>query len=71
VAAASINTVAFSADGRTFASSNDDGALQLWDVSDLTNVVNYLCTQAGRSLTPAEWKQYVLPGPAYQTICPG
>jgi WD40 repeat protein len=66
----SINSVAFSPDGKTLASADADGTVRVWDVSYLQNVVPHLCAAAGRSLTHAEWRHYVPPGPAYQKVCP-
>ena len=67
--AGAVNSVAFSRDGTTLAASRADHTVRLWDVGYLMNVVPRLCASAGRSLTRAEWAQYV-PGLAYQRVCP-
>jgi WD40 repeat protein len=60
---------AFSPDGRTLAIVSDDGAVQLWNVSYLTDPLAQLCARIGGSITPAEWAQHVPAGPAYRNGC--
>jgi WD domain, G-beta repeat len=64
-----VASMAFSPDGKTLASGNDDGTVRLWDVAYTVDIVPQLCASAGRPLTPAEWAQYVPPGPAYLRVC--
>jgi WD40 repeat protein len=64
-----VMSIAFSPDGQTLAATTSDGAVQLWNVTYLVNVTRQLCTTARRSLTRAEWAEYVK-GLAYEPICP-
>jgi WD40 repeat protein/energy-coupling factor transporter ATP-binding protein EcfA2 len=68
--AGEVNSVAFSPSGNILASGNADGTAQLWNISYVNNAVSYLCASVGRSLTRAEWAQYVPSGPSYQDVCP-
>jgi WD40 repeat protein len=65
-----VMSVTLGPDGKTLASGGSDGAVRLWEVAYLVDIVPYLCASAGRSVTRAEWRRYVPPGPAYQSVCP-
>ena len=75
--ASRVYSVAFSPDGTTLATGDDGGyssgaggsGVTMWNVSYLADVLARLCSQVGDSLTPAEWKLYVPPGPSYQDVC--
>jgi WD40 repeat protein len=59
--------MAFSSDGRLFASGSDDHTAILWDVDpDSWQATD--CQKAGRNLFAAEWAQYLGDIP-YQATC--
>ena len=66
----SVDSVAFDRDGQTLASGSADGTTRLWDVAFVKDIAPYLCASAGQTITLAEWKQYMPPGPPYQNVCP-
>ena len=65
-----VYSVAFSPDGKTLVSGSAHGTARLWDVSYLVGTAARLCDSVQRSLSRAEWTQYVSAGPAYRTVCP-
>jgi WD40 repeat protein len=65
-----VYSVAFSPDGKTLVSGNAHGTARLWDVSYLVGTAARLCDSVQRTLSRAEWTQYVSAGPAYRTVCP-
>ena len=58
---------AFTPDGSSIVTVNDRGRAVLWDVRP-TSWARHACEVAGRTLTRAEWKQY-LPGRSYHPAC--
>ena len=64
-----MNSLAFSPDGPTLATGNGDNAVQLWNVSYLTDLPSSICASAGTSFNRSEWA-YNVPGLAYQTSAP-
>lgn len=62
----------FSSDGATLLTAAQGGLITLWDDllwSDVRAMTRRLCSVAGRSLTPDEWREFV-PGQSYRTTCP-
>ncbi|MFG1825882.1 WD40 repeat domain-containing protein, partial [Microbispora bryophytorum] len=64
----SVDSVTFSPDGRILASGGD-GIIRLWDVGVPQDLRGAVCAIPARSLTRAEWKQYV-PEVDFRLICP-
>jgi WD40 repeat protein len=63
----SVNSVAFSPDGRLLAvAAGDSVFVSPWRPQD---IVDYVCTHLPFNLTHDEWKQY-LPDEPYRKTCP-
>ena len=58
----------FAPDGKTLSAVTPVGTIVRWDVAYTVDPVAYACAAAGRSLTRAEWAQYVQ-GLPYQDVC--
>ena len=61
-----VDAVAFSPDGHTLASGNNDGITWLWDL-DVRYAIKRICATAG-GLTPQQWHTYISQS-RYQTPC--
>ncbi|TDB89416.1 WD40 repeat domain-containing protein [Actinomadura sp. KC216] len=65
----SVTAVAYSPGGTTVATVGNDGTARLWNVVTSADPAAMTCANAGRSLTRAEWEQYIS-GEEFQEICP-
>jgi WD40 repeat protein len=64
----SITGLVFSTNGKTLASTGNDGTIIFWDIS-VESWVRRVCGIAHRNLTPGEWRQY-LGDEKYRKTCP-
>jgi hypothetical protein len=71
--AASIGDLSFDDRGRTLASTDVRGSVQLWDSMLWTTsrhaLKSRLCAAVGQNLRPLEWER-LLPGEPYNATCP-
>jgi WD40 repeat protein len=63
-----VQTVTFSPDGKSLASAGYEHTILLQPI-DVVAAQKQSCAIAGRSLTQAEWKQFI-PGEPYHKTCP-
>jgi WD40 repeat protein/transcriptional regulator with XRE-family HTH domain len=66
--AGGVNALTFSPDATLLTTLGPDHAVRLWDVAFPSRLPNAMCSIAGHSLTPSEWKAYI-PSEPYQRLC--
>ena len=66
----SINTIAFSLDGRHFASGSKDGTVQILPYHP-EDMIAYSCQKVQRNLSLDEWQRFVGKETPYHITCPG
>ncbi|MEU8122367.1 protein kinase [Spirillospora sp. NPDC049024] len=63
-------SMAFAPDTRTLITSDEIATVRRWNIAMPADPAATACSIAGRTLTRAEWAQYVPPGIGYRDICP-
>jgi WD40 repeat protein len=66
----SVRSLVFNADMTTLTTSDDEATVRRWNIARPADPVAIACAIAGRTLTRAEWAQYVAPGIGYRDVCP-
>jgi WD40 repeat protein len=64
-----VRSIVYRPDGKTIVTYADDETARLWNVAVPADPAATTCANAGRSLTPAEWRRY-LPGEKFRLVCP-
>lgn len=64
----SVTTLAFTPDGKDLLAATNGGVMTEWDLSP-DSLIRSVCAVAGRSLTAAEWQEYVHTSPPSNLSC--
>jgi WD40 repeat protein len=64
-----IDAVAFSPSGKTLATADTDGTVQLWDVAYLAGTQRHLYAPRQDAFLRVEWARYI-PRATYLKVCP-
>jgi WD40 repeat protein len=62
-----VDSIAFSADGRTLAAGSADSTIRLWQTAPQV-AEQLVCAMAGQPVSAAQWANY-LPGVSYHPPC--
>ncbi|GAA0579715.1 hypothetical protein GCM10009546_47710 [Actinomadura livida] len=65
-----VRSLVFDAAMTTLTTSDDEATLRRWNIARPADPAAIACSIAGRTLTRAEWAQYVAPGIGYRDVCP-
>ncbi|TDB97145.1 WD40 repeat domain-containing serine/threonine-protein kinase [Actinomadura sp. 7K534] len=65
-----VRSLVFNAATTTLTTSDDEATVRRWNIARPADPAAIACSIAGRSLTRAEWAQYVAPGIGYRDVCP-
>ncbi|MCP9951135.1 hypothetical protein [Actinomadura madurae] len=64
-----MTALAFGRDAASLTTGDNTATVRRWNIAMPANPAATACAIAGRTLTRAEWAQYVPPGIGYRDVC--